>query len=108
MGKYVMVAQSAATPGQAEAFNRWYDDYHFPEICALPGVTGGRRFDAALMPMGAPGQPFLAIYEIECDDIGLFMDDLGRRMATGEMTPTPETLDPDSAVIWFYEQRAIG
>lgn len=108
MGRFIMVAQSAARPGQDEAYNRWYDEYHFPEICALPGVTGGRRFDAALMAMGAPGQPYLATYEIESDDIGAFMAELSRRMASGEMTPTPEALDPDSAVIWFYEQREIG
>ena len=105
MPRFVMVAQSAARPDQAEAYNRWYDDHHFPEICAMPGVTGGRRFDAALMPMGAPGQPYLAIYEIDCEDAGAFMAELGRRMANGEMTPTPEALDADSAVIWFYRQR---
>ncbi|HMO68205.1 MAG TPA: hypothetical protein PKD92_13610 [Novosphingobium sp.] len=105
MARFVMVAQSAARPGQDEAYNQWYDAFHFPEICALPGVTGGRRFDAALMPMGAPGQPCLAIYEIDCEDAGSFMAELGRRMASGEMTPAPDALDPASAAIWFYRQR---
>lgn len=108
MPRFVMVAQSAARPGQAQAYNRWYDDHHFPEICAMPGVTGGRRFNAALSAMGAPGQPFLAIYEIDCEDAGTFMAELGRRMASGEMTPAPDALDPDSATIWFYRQREAG
>lgn len=105
MAKFVMIGQSAARPGQAEAFRRWYDECHFPEICALPGVTGGRRFDAALMPIGPCGQPFLAIYEIECDDIEAFMAELGQRMADGSLTPSPEAFDPESATIWFYRQR---
>jgi hypothetical protein len=34
-------------PGHARAFNRWYEDDHFPSaVLAGPGVVGGRRFVA--------------------------------------------------------------
>jgi hypothetical protein len=45
-------------PGYARAFNRWYEDDHFPAaVLAGPGVVGGRRFVAtrackALRPAG--------------------------------------------------------
>lgn len=105
MGKFIMVAQSQAIDGRDDELNAWYDGHHFSEICSLPGVTGGRRFEASMMPMGPAGQKYLAIYEIQCDHPGTVMAELGRRLQSGEMTPSPEALDLPNATIWFYEQR---
>ena len=68
MGKYVMIAQSAPLPGREAEYDAWYDAVHMKDICALPGVTGGRRFTATPFAMPEPGAPRLAIYDIETDD----------------------------------------
>ena len=102
MAKYVMVVPSSAMPGRDDDYNRWYDDQHIHDICALPGVLSGRRFTAVdLSPNPCPGQ-YLAIYEIETDDIMAVLAEMGRRGASGEMALS-DALDRDSAQIWFYK-----
>jgi hypothetical protein len=45
---------------QADSFNHWYNEVHFPEILACPGWLGGRRYECV------DGEPrFLAIYDLE-------------------------------------------
>lgn len=44
----------------AEAFSRWYNEIHVPEILACPGWIANRRYECL------DGEPrFLAIYELE-------------------------------------------
>ncbi len=101
MAKYVMVVQSAALEGRDDEYNAWYDTIHLREICAIPGVVSGRRLQATPIAMPAPGAKYLSLYEIETDDIGAFMAEMGRRKAAGEQTPT-DSLDRSSAVLWVY------
>jgi len=102
MARFVMIVQSQAKEGQDEAYNRWYDDTHFHDILALSGVTGGRRLEHAATPMGTPGLPYLALYDIEADDPMSVMAELGERMAKG-LVPQTDTIDAEKSVIWFYK-----
>jgi hypothetical protein len=105
MPKYVLVATSSAIEGKDEQYNAWYDEVHLKDLLAIPGVKSGRRFSAsAASPAEQPGQ-YLAIYEIEADDGGAVMAELGRRLQTGEMELT-DTVDKDSARLWLWEERA--
>jgi len=106
MGKYVMVVQSNALEGQDGAYNDWYDGIHFQDICDIPGVKSGRRFEATPIAMGPPGQPYLSIFEIETDDPSAVMAELGQRAADGRMRQS-EALDPNSLSLWFYQQREM-
>jgi hypothetical protein len=105
MPKYVMVVPSTAFEGRDDDYNRWYDGEHIHDICALPGVKSGRRFNAVqeASPNPVPGK-YLAIYEIETDDIGSVMAEMGRRAMAGEMSVS-DALDRDSAQIWIYQQQ---
>jgi hypothetical protein len=104
MPRYVMVVPSSAQPGRDDDYNAWYDGEHIHDICSLPGVLSGRRFVASdASPNPVPGR-YLAIYEIETDDIGSVVAEMGRRAMAGEMSVT-DALDRDSARIWFYEER---
>jgi hypothetical protein len=105
MAKYVMVVPSSAKEGRDAEYNDWYDSTHIHDICAVPGIKSGRRFDA--MPevsMGPPPATYLAIYEIETDDIAGVMAEMGRRAAAGEMVQS-DALDIESARIWIYKQH---
>lgn len=104
MGKYVMIVQSQAKDGRDDEYNAWYDGEHFHDICALPGVQSGRRFELAMAPMGPAGLRYLAIYEIECDDPVQVMAELGKRSADGTMSMT-DAIDGPASVIWYYKQR---
>jgi hypothetical protein len=103
MAKFMMVVASSAQPGRDDDYNEWYDTDHIHEICALPGVISGKRYTAAPSPNEVPGQ-YLALYEIETDDLTSVMAEMGRRAATGEMSMS-DALDRDSAKMWFYEAR---
>ena len=68
MAKYSMVVQSKAVDGRDDDYNTWYDNQHFGDICAIPGVTGGRRLEQVMTVAGEPGLKYLAIYDIERSD----------------------------------------
>jgi hypothetical protein len=104
MGKYVLIAQSAAKDGQDDEYNKWYGGTHLPDICAIPGVKSGRRFELAMVPHGHPGLRYLAIYEVEVDDPASVMAEIGKRMSNGTMKIS-EALDADPTVMWFYKLR---
>ena len=102
MARYVMVVPSAAKPGREDDYNEWYDSRHIHDICAIPGVISGRRFTAeAASPNPTPAK-YMAIYEIETDDITSVLAGMGQRAAAGEM-PMTDALDLDTAQIWFYK-----
>lgn len=103
MGRYVLVVPSSAQEGRDNDYNEWYNNQHIHDICAIPGVKSGRRFvPSAASPMPPPAN-YLAIYEIETDDIGAVMGEMYRRSQAGEM-PMTDALDLESAKMWVFEQ----
>lgn len=104
MPKFVMVATSGALAGREDEYNAWYDETHVHDILAIPGVQSARRFDAVPQSPNAPPAPYLAIYEIEADDISAVIAELGRRAMAGEIR-RGEALDRSAAQVWFYQQR---
>ncbi len=101
MAKYVMAVQSAALEGRDDEYNAWYDATHLHEICSVPGVVSGRRLKATPIAMPTPGARYLSLFEIETDDIGAFMAEMGRRRESGEQAPA-DLLDRSSVVLWIY------
>jgi hypothetical protein len=97
-----MVVQSKAVDGKDAEYNEWYDSQHFGDICAIPGVTGGRRLEQVMTVAGEPGLKYLAIYDIETDDIGALMAEMGRRGAEGLM-PISDALDAPASQLWIYQ-----
>lgn len=102
MAKYSMVVQSKAVDGKDAEYNTWYDNQHFGDICAIPGVTGGRRLEQVMTVAGEPGLKYLAIYDIETDNIGAVMAEMGRRGAEGLM-PISDALDAPASQLWIYK-----
>ena len=52
------------SPDREEEYHKWYNDTHLAEICSVDGIVSARRF----APTDGEG-PFIAIYELECDDL---------------------------------------
>ena len=105
MARYLMVVQAQGLPGHEEELPRWYDEVHFQEMCAIPGVISARRYHATENSPVQPAIPNLAVYEIEADDIATVSRELYRRTKAGEMTRL-DTLDREATRIFFYEQRS--
>lgn len=63
MTKYVLHVESRPASEEAvDAFNRWYDEVHLPEMVALDGFASAVRYAPR-----EPGGPYIAHYEIEGD-----------------------------------------
>lgn len=65
MATILFTVKATITPDQEEAFNRWYNAEHIPDLLRVKGAVGARRFKAI---MGEDRYQYLAIYEFESQE----------------------------------------
>jgi hypothetical protein len=99
---YLQLVLTSPVPGAEDEFNDWYDNVHVPEVLQMPGFLTGRRF-RLVSPDPADSPTYLAVYEIESDDIQATLR-LIPEMATSR-TKSP-AIDISVSVVRMYE--AIG
>ncbi len=89
MPKAILIVQSApASPDSEAEYNEWYDTVHLADVCAIPGVTGAKRYklsDANPLGNAEGALPYIAIYEIESDDLTATLNELPARSMDGRM-----------------------
>jgi hypothetical protein len=105
MVKGVLLVESyPETPEALDLYNQWYTNTHLPEIVALDGFVSARRLE----PIDRDG-PFVAIYEIEGDDLDTVRRRLNDAVETGKLTmPIGLQRDPQPTVRWLEEFAAYG
>ncbi len=109
MAAYTMVVMTNAKPGRDREFNDWYTNVHLPEVCQVPGIKAARRFEhSRSLPEGGPetiqtGTKYLALYEIETDDIDSVVKGLMDSAATMTMSDSLEM----RAYAEFFKETAI-
>jgi len=89
MAKWVLVMETNATDVAHEVeFNEWYNKIHLPDVLETPGFIRATRYENT-RPSKEKAK-FLAIYEIEADDIDKVMkalqDNVAKRRAEGRMS----------------------
>jgi hypothetical protein len=100
MSRHVLVVHTRPLEGREEEFNAWYDEVHLPDVLAVEGFVSARRFRAAPSVHGElPEHPFLAIYEIEADDLAGAL--LALRTAARQMEMSP-ALDRSAMATYAY------
>src|SRR3974390_279587 len=71
--KGIMVVETRPSdPRREDEYNKWYDETHLPEVCAIPGIVSARRYrarPAGTASDGASSPTYVAIYDIEADDV---------------------------------------
>jgi hypothetical protein len=88
MAKYTFVVLSnPTTPGQEAEYNEWYNKIHIPDVLNVPGFVAAQRFRLADAQFadGAPAHRYLALYEIDTDDIKGSLKELQKRVGTDDM-----------------------
>ena len=97
----ILLVMTKPRDGADDEFNDWYDRIHLPEVLAVPGFVSARRFRAMPSVRGTlPDQRYLAIYEIEADDL----DAAQRRVVAAAATmDISDMLDRDVAAVFTYE-----
>ena len=91
MAKYTFVVMSnPTTPGQEAEYNEWYNKVHIADVLNVPGFVAAQRFKLADSQFadGKPQHRYLALYEIETDDIKASFKELEKRVGTADMFMT--------------------
>ncbi|ORW30744.1 hypothetical protein AWB91_17285 [Mycobacterium paraense] len=72
MAKGIMLVESVpSSPDREDEYNTWYDEVHIPQLLELDGIVAARR----LRPVDGNG-PYVAIYELEGDDLQAILDNM--------------------------------
>jgi hypothetical protein len=86
MPKGILVVTSGPSTAARDAeYNAWYNDVHLVDVLKVAGFTAATRYKK----VGAAGddaQPYLAIYEVEGDDLNGALGALAAAGQSGELT----------------------
>ncbi|OBK19083.1 DUF4286 family protein [Mycobacterium asiaticum] len=73
----IYVETYPSSPDREQEYNTWYDEIHLPELVAVDGIVSARR----LRPVDGQG-PYIALYEIEGDDLAAILQAMSRTKLT--------------------------
>jgi len=103
MARFNFVVYSNPVEGREQEYNDWYSNRHLGDLLAIPGVKAARRYKlAATQVSGTPPQPYryLAIYEIEADNVQSFLDTMMQRVDSGAIPITTAMSEDVFPVFW--------
>jgi hypothetical protein len=84
----IYVETYPSSPNREQEYNDWYNNVHIPELVALDGIVAARR----LRPVNGEG-PYVALYEIEGDDLQAVLDNMSANAGNLHMSDAL-SLDP--------------
>lgn len=86
MPRYKLLVMTKPVEGREQEYNDWYQNVHLHDVVAIPGYTSAQRY-RLLRPMvaGAEKLPYLAVYDIETDDVDSAVRELTERSGAGRM-----------------------
>jgi len=104
VGKHVLVVLSNATEGGDDEFNEWYTNRHLGDVLKLRGYKAAQRFRLSDAQLGTAELPYryLAIYEVEAEDVSDAAAALTSGIGGAEAMYISPTLDMGRTSAWFY------
>ena len=82
MPKGIMyVASLPVSPDKEADYHAWYNETHLAELTKIDGIVSARRF----APTDGEG-PFIAIYELDSDNLDAVLARMGELAASGQMS----------------------
>jgi hypothetical protein len=92
--KYKMIVFTNAVEGREKDFNDWYQNVHLKQIVSIKsfGTAQRFRFHTNIVPGGTDPARYMAIYDIETDDIGAALREMNELAESGRM-PLPDSMD---------------
>ena len=91
MAKYTFIVFTNPVEGKESEYNDWYNRQHIPDVLNVPGFVSGQRFrlaDTQMSRDGGRAHRYLAIYEIETDDLASTLKELRARGGIAEIVPS--------------------
>ena len=103
MEKHVFVVLTNAVEGKDDTFNEWYSDVHLADVLKVPGIVAAQRFKLSDVQRDQSPLPYryLALYEIETDDLSHILAVLRERAGTSAMVIS-DALGSERAG-WFFQ-----
>jgi hypothetical protein len=107
MAKSMFMAWSSPVDDASDSeFNAWYEGTHVPQVrAAIPAITSVHRYRVADVPGvgAAPAHRYLAVYEMDTDDVAGAMASLGAAGAEGrlDMSATMDVATNPPILQWF-------
>jgi len=104
VGKYTLLVLTNSVAGREDEFNDWYTNQHVPDILRIPGFVAAKRFRIASEQVmaGQPKWKYLALYEVETDDLKGALADMVAR-GGGPAMPISDALDVEGALATIYQ-----
>lgn len=87
MAKHMLLMLANPVEGHEDEFNRWYEERHVPDLLRVPGFKTAQRFVLSDVQRTPPPHPYryLALYEIETDDLQMTISEMLKRAGTADM-----------------------
>jgi len=100
---YTFVVLTNPVPGKDAEYNDWYTNTHLHDLVKIPGIKSAQRFKIA--PQSAKGatHQYLALYEIETDDLDSVQNAILKASGTSAMVISP-AMDQKSADAQYFEE----
>jgi hypothetical protein len=100
--RYIFVVLTNAREGQDAEFNEWYNNVHLHDVVRVPGFVAAQRFQLASTdpPQSFP-QQYLALYEVETDDLENVRQALKAASGTSAMIISPALDNARTAASYF-------
>ena len=108
MAKYTFIVLTNPVEGKESEYNDWYDRQHIPDVLNVPGFVSAQRFRLADTQMSRDGDrahKYLAIYEIETDDLAGTLKELRARGGTAEIVPS-DAIDMKNVASYIFSPVA--
>src|SRR5271166_2071021 len=107
MSRYVFVVLTNASGGRDDEFNEWYNNQHITDVLKISGFVAAQRFSLAGAQMDGATSPwrYLALYELETDDLAGALKELAARVGTPAMVMS-DSLDMKGIGAYVFSPKA--
>jgi len=96
MTAYTLMVLSKPVEGKENEYNDWYTNTHLGDVLRLPGMVSARRFKVS--PGQESSHEYLALYNVETDDVSAILTELTKRARTPEMSISPALGDAQMTI----------
>jgi len=103
MPRYKMIVLSNPVEGREAEYNDWYQNIHLAQVISIKGFQSAQRFRLTTSLVEGEVKPYLAIYEIETNDVESVIQDL-RKLAEAGSLLVSDTLDIEHVHAAVYEE----
>jgi hypothetical protein len=105
--KYTFLAFTNPVEGKEDEFNQWYDEHHVIDVLNVPGHVSARRFRLSPTQFQfntvTPTHRYLALYDIETDDIQGTLQEIVNRAGGADMVMI-DAIDMSTLSAPVYEE----